>query len=50
MQERRRQYEQNPRLAWDVLEAGSAHAREVSEATMVEVREAMGISKEFENL
>jgi tryptophanyl-tRNA synthetase len=50
MQERRRKYEENPRLAWDILEAGSACAREVSEATLTEVRDAMGMSKEFENL
>jgi tryptophanyl-tRNA synthetase len=50
MQERRRKYEENPRLAWDILEAGSACAREVSENTLTEVRDAMGLSKEFENL
>ncbi|MBV8207260.1 MAG: tryptophan--tRNA ligase [Acidobacteria bacterium] len=48
MQERRRQYEENPRLAWDILEAGSAQAREASEATMVQVRAAMQMSKEYE--
>jgi len=41
MQERRKQYESNPRLAWDILEAGSAKAREVADATMREVRGAM---------
>jgi tryptophanyl-tRNA synthetase len=30
MQERRKKYEDNPRLAWDILEAGSARAREVA--------------------
>jgi len=30
MQERRKKYEDNPRLAWDILEAGSARARESS--------------------
>ena len=48
MQERRRKYEQNPRLAWDILESGSACARQVSENTMNQVRNAMGMSKEFE--
>jgi tryptophanyl-tRNA synthetase len=48
MQERRKKYEENPRLAWDILEAGSARARQVAEATMTEVREAMGISLEYE--
>jgi tryptophanyl-tRNA synthetase len=47
MQERRKKYEDNPRLAWDILEAGSAKASEVAETTMREVREAMGMSKEF---
>ena len=28
IQERRRQYENNPKLAWDILEAGSARARQ----------------------
>jgi tryptophanyl-tRNA synthetase len=43
MQERRKKYEDNPRLAWDILEAGSARAREVADATMKEVRSAMGL-------
>src|SRR5882724_2042252 len=44
MQERRKKYEENPRLAWDILEAGSAKARGVAGATMNEVRNAMGMS------
>ncbi len=48
MQERRKQYEENPRLAWDILEAGAEHARKVASATMKEVREAMGMSLEYE--
>ncbi len=44
MQERRKKYQENPRLAWDILEAGSAKARGVAGATMSEVREAMGMS------
>jgi tryptophanyl-tRNA synthetase len=48
MQERRKKYEENPRLAWDILEAGSARARRVAEATMTEVRDAMGISLNYE--
>jgi len=43
MQERRKKYEDNPRLAWDILEAGSARARDIAGATMDEVREAMGL-------
>jgi tryptophanyl-tRNA synthetase len=46
MQERRKKYEDNPRLAWDILEAGSARAREVAGATMNEVRQAMGLDYE----
>jgi tryptophanyl-tRNA synthetase len=49
MQERRKKYEQNPRLAWDILEAGSERARKVASATMNEVRQAMKMSLEFEN-
>ncbi len=48
MQERRKKYEENPRLAWDILEAGSARARRVADATMAEVREAMGMSLQYE--
>ncbi|PYX35839.1 MAG: tryptophan--tRNA ligase, partial [Acidobacteria bacterium] len=48
MQERRRKYEENPRLAWDILEAGSSRARKVAGNTMDEVREAMGISLQYE--
>ncbi len=47
MQERRKKYEDNPRLAWDILEAGSARARKVAGATMNDVRDAMNISREF---
>jgi tryptophanyl-tRNA synthetase len=43
MQERRKKYEDNPRLAWDILETGSTRAREVAGTTMDEVREAMGL-------
>jgi len=48
MQERRRKYEANPRLAWDILENGSAKAREVASATMEQVRAAMNMSLEYE--
>ena len=47
MQERRKKYEDNPRLAWDILEAGSARARKVAGATMNDVRDAMNISREY---
>jgi tryptophanyl-tRNA synthetase len=48
MQQRRKKYEDNPRLAWDILEAGSAKARQVASTTMNEVREAMGMSLDYE--
>ena len=32
IQERRRKYEDNPKLAWDILEAGSARARSAADA------------------
>jgi tryptophanyl-tRNA synthetase len=48
MQQRRQKYEDNPHLAWDILEAGSARARKVAEATMDEAREAMHLSHGFE--
>jgi tryptophanyl-tRNA synthetase len=44
MQERRKKYEEKPRLAWDILEEGSAKAREVAARTMDEVRESMHLS------
>jgi tryptophanyl-tRNA synthetase len=48
IQERRRKYEENPRLTWDVLQAGSARARKAADATMKDVRDAMAISKDYE--
>src|SRR5256886_12523217 len=48
LQERRKKYEANPKLAWDILEAGSARARKVSETTLKDVRQAMKISKEYD--
>ena len=47
MQERRKKYEQNPGLAWDILESGSAKARAAAEATMQAARSAMHMSLEF---
>jgi len=44
VQERRRQYEENPRLAWDILEAGSARARTAADKTLADVRESMRMS------
>jgi tryptophanyl-tRNA synthetase len=48
MQERRKKYEDNPRLAWDILEAGSAKAGKVASATMAEVRDALHMSLDYE--
>jgi tryptophanyl-tRNA synthetase len=48
MQERRRKFEENPRLAWDILEEGSGRARKVAGGTMNEVRAAMGMSLEYQ--
>jgi tryptophanyl-tRNA synthetase len=48
MQERRRKFEENPKLAWDILEAGSERARKVAGETMEDVRASMGMSLEYE--
>jgi tryptophanyl-tRNA synthetase len=48
IQQRRKKYEDDPKLAWDILEAGSARAAKVAEATMAEVREAMRMSRQYE--
>jgi tryptophanyl-tRNA synthetase len=41
IQERRRPFEKNPQMVWDILEAGTAKARRVVETTMQEVRRAV---------
>jgi len=48
MQERRRKFEESPKLAWDILEAGTKRARQTSGETMDDVRTAMGMSLEYE--
>src|SRR5271166_624926 len=48
IQERRAKYEAEPKLAWDILEQGSAKARVAAESTMNEVRAAANLSFEFE--
>jgi tryptophanyl-tRNA synthetase len=50
MQQRRKKFEENPRLAWDILEAGSEQARKAAGETMEDVRAAMGISLDYEPL
>ena len=44
IQERRAKYEADPKLAWDILEQGSAKARVAAESTMEEVRAAANLS------
>jgi tryptophanyl-tRNA synthetase len=48
MQERRKKFEENPRLAWDILEEGTRRATAAAAETMNEVRAAMGMSLEYE--
>src|SRR5579862_3353201 len=48
MQERRRKFEDNPRLAWDILETGSQRARKTAAATMADARAAMGMSLAYD--
>jgi tryptophanyl-tRNA synthetase len=45
IQERRKPYEANPELVWEILEDGSAKARKRAEQTMVEVRDVMGLAR-----
>jgi tryptophanyl-tRNA synthetase len=47
MQERRKKFEENPRLAWDILEAGSERARKAAGETMKDVRAAMGMGLQY---
>src|SRR3984893_6228492 len=44
MQQRRKKFEENPRLAWDILETGTQRARQAAGETMDDVRAAMGMS------
>jgi tryptophanyl-tRNA synthetase len=48
MQEKRKKYEDNPRLAWDILEAGTERARRAAAETMDDIRGAMGMSLAYE--
>jgi tryptophanyl-tRNA synthetase len=49
MQERRQKFEENPRLAWDILEAGTERARKAAAETINQVRGAMGMSLAYES-
>jgi tryptophanyl-tRNA synthetase len=44
IRERRRPYEQNPQLVWDVLDEGTGKAREIARATIAEVRAAVKLT------
>jgi len=48
MQEKRKKFEENLRLAWDILEAGTEKARKSAGETMDDVRAAMGMSLGYE--
>src|SRR5271169_3719380 len=48
IQERRAKYEAEPKLAWELLEDGSANARAAAEATMEEARAAANLSFAYE--
>jgi len=48
IQEKRKKYEENPRLAWDILEDGTKRAAAAAGATMQDVRAAMGMSMAYE--
>lgn len=41
--EKRKEFENNPQLAWDILEEGNKKARQVAQKTMEEVRSAIGL-------
>ena len=45
IQERRKPYEQNPQLVWDILAEGTERARNVAQQTMAEVRKAVNLSE-----
>ncbi len=48
IQERRKKFEENPKLAWDILEDGTNRARKAAAETMDAVRESMGMSLKYE--
>lgn len=47
IQERRKKFEDNPRLAWDILESGTKRAKAAAARTMDDARAAMGMSLEL---
>lgn len=46
MQERRKKYEADEDLLWDIIEAGNKHASAIAEESMRAVRASMGMSKD----
>jgi tryptophanyl-tRNA synthetase len=48
IQDRRRKYEENPKLAWDILEVGSEKARNAAQQTIEQARDAMHMSHAYE--
>lgn len=44
IQQRRKRYEENPQLVWNVLEEGTERARKVAQTTMAEVRAAVNLT------
>ncbi len=42
IQEKRREFDQNPQKVWNIIEKGNERARETARKTMKEVREAIG--------
>ncbi len=50
IQEKRMKFEENPRLAWDILEEGSKRASAAAAETMIDVRAAMGMALDYEEL
>ena len=48
IQAKRKKYEENPRLAWDILEAGTQRARKTAAETMEAVRASMNMSLAYE--
>jgi tryptophanyl-tRNA synthetase len=47
IQARRKKFEDNPRLAWDIVEDGTKRAKAAAAKTMDDVRAAMGMSLEL---
>jgi tryptophanyl-tRNA synthetase len=44
IRERRKKYEENPQLVWDILENGRKKVREVAQKNMLEIKEKMKIN------